>query len=218
LIRLVAVAWGVVAAAGVLAVDHRLAARQRARTMRPARRERRWRRWAALDRVPQLRSVVRVLAAPVRRRSEARRERALLAELPIGVDLVGVAIGAGCTAYQAVTIAARWSPPHMAAVLGEIDRQIALGATFDVALRDTGARAPTVRSLTEALRTTTRLGAPTLATLARVAREVRSAVRRRAESRARTVPVRLLFPLVFCILPAFALLTVVPVLLDGVHL
>ncbi len=41
-------------------------------------------------------------------------------------------------------------------------------------------------------------------------------MRRRAEARARTVPVRLLFPLVFCVLPAFVLLTVVPVLLDGI--
>jgi tight adherence protein C len=217
LIPLVAGAWGVIAAAGVLALDRRLAATQRARAMRPARGPRRTTRRLAVARVPQLAVATRVLGAPVRRRRAARREREVVAELPVGVDLVGVAVGAGCTAYQAVTIAARWCPPHMAAVLGEIDRQVALGSTFDAALRDTGARAPGVRGLTEALRTTTRLGAPTLATLARVARDVRADVRRRAEARARTVPVRLLFPLVFCILPAFALLTVVPVLLDGVH-
>ena len=34
-----------------------------------------------------------------------------------------------------------------------------------------------------------------------------------AEARARTVPVRLLFPLVLTVLPAFVLLTVVPVVL-----
>jgi len=33
--------------------------------------------------------------------------------------------------------------------------------------------------------------------------------------RARTVPVRLLFPLVFLVLPAFGLLTVVPALLTS---
>jgi hypothetical protein len=44
---------------------------------------------------------------------------------------------------------------------------------------------------------------------------VRADVRRRAEARARTVPVRLCFPLVACILPAFALLTVAPAVLAG---
>ena len=34
---------------------------------------------------------------------------------------------------------------------------------------------------------------------------------------ARTVPVRLCFPLVFCVLPAFALLTVVPAVFSGFH-
>jgi hypothetical protein len=45
--------------------------------------------------------------------------------------------------------------------------------------------------------------------------EQRTTLRRRAEARARTVPVRLLFPLVFLVLPAFALLTVVPAVLGG---
>jgi tight adherence protein C len=53
------------------------------------------------------------------------------------------------------------------------------------------------------------------ATLARLSSEARADLRRRAEARARTVPVRLLFPLVFLVLPAFGLLTVAPVLLDG---
>jgi len=39
-----------------------------------------------------------------------------------------------------------------------------------------------------------------------------TARRRNAEIAARRVPIKLLFPLVFCVLPSFALLTVVPVL------
>jgi pilus assembly protein TadC len=74
-----------------------------------------------------------------------------------------------------------------------------------------------MRTLTEALRTTARLGAPVAPALARVASEVRADVRRRAEARARTIPVRLCFPLVGCVLPAFACLTVVPVVLDGLR-
>jgi Flp pilus assembly protein TadB len=132
------------------------------------------------------------------------------------VDLVGVAIGAGCTTYQAVVAAARWSPRRISAVLSDIERRVTVGLSLDAALQQAGALTPPVSRLTEALRTSARLGSPALASLTRLAHEIRADVRRRAEARARTVPVRLLFPLVFCILPAFALLTVVPVFFDGI--
>ena len=74
-----------------------------------------------------------------------------------------------------------------------------------------------MRPLADALRTSARLGSPAAPALARLAAEVRADVRRRAEARARTVPVRLCFPLVACVLPAFALLTVAPVVLGGLR-
>ena len=76
---------------------------------------------------------------------------------------------------------------------------------------------PILRPLADALRTSARLGTPAAPSLGRLATEVRADVRRRAEARARTVPVRLCFPLVVCVLPAFGLLTVVPVVLAGLH-
>jgi hypothetical protein len=51
--------------------------------------------------------------------------------------------------------------------------------------------------------------------LARLAAEQRAELRRHAEANARRVPVRFLFPLVFVVLPAFGLLTVIPTLLAG---
>jgi tight adherence protein B len=58
-----------------------------------------------------------------------------------------------------------------------------------------------------------RSGAPIGAALGRLAASTRAQSRRRAMARARTVPVRLLFPLVLLVLPAFLLLTVAPVVL-----
>jgi hypothetical protein len=86
----------------------------------------------------------------------------------------------------------------------------------DEMLREMARRAPGARALADTLRTSTRLGSPAAPALARLASEVRADLRRRAEARARTVPVRLCFPLVGCILPAFALLTVVPAVVAGV--
>ncbi|HSH59547.1 MAG TPA: type II secretion system F family protein, partial [Acidimicrobiales bacterium] len=60
-------------------------------------------------------------------------------------------------------------------------------------------------------------GAPLAASLDRIADHVRRQRRRRAEEAARKVPVMLLFPLVVCILPAFALLTVAPLIAGALH-
>ena len=57
-----------------------------------------------------------------------------------------------------------------------------------------------------------RYGVPLAPSLDRLGAELRLDRRRGAERDARRVPVRLLGPLVACVLPAFALLTVVPLL------
>jgi tight adherence protein C len=72
-----------------------------------------------------------------------------------------------------------------------------------------------VRPLVRALTSSERYGVPLRDALDRLAVEVRLDRRRRAEEAARRVPVKLLFPLVLCVLPAFALLTVVPLLVGA---
>jgi tight adherence protein C len=61
------------------------------------------------------------------------------------------------------------------------------------------------------------LGSSLAGEVARLASDVREGRRALAAERARTAPVKMLFPLVFLILPAFLLLTVVPVLLSTVR-
>ena len=216
MILAVAFGWGIVSAGAVLGLSRRIEITRRARAMATRSRRPMPRVFARALAHPVCVTVRSVVGAPLRQRRARRHDDAVLTELPIAVDLVGVAVGAGCSTFQAVAVAARWSPPRLAVVLGEVGRATAIGASFDDALVGAGASAPNVRRLTETLRTSTRLGSPASASLARLAQEVRADVRRRAEARARTVPVRLLFPLVFCVLPAFALLTVAPVLLDGI--
>ena len=170
-----------------------------------------------LRRNPLVAMIGRVASAPRLRRGERRRAGLLLRELPVVVDLVGVAVAAGCTPFHAVEHATRFGPSHTGSALRGVMQACARGRSFDEALSELGSSAPTLRSLTETLRASARLGTPAAPALGRLAAEVRADVRRRAEARARTVPVRLCFPLVLCVLPAFALLTVVPAVLSGLH-
>ena len=159
--------------------------------------------------------VGRVVGSVLTRRRTTRREAVLTQELPVLVDVLGVAIGAGCTPYLAVEVAARWSPPVSAELLTRVQRDCALGVGFADALDRAVEEHQSLANLASALLASDRYGAPVGDALERVAAEERAALRRRAEARARTVPVRLLFPLVFLVLPAFALLTVIPALLAG---
>ncbi len=67
-------------------------------------------------------------------------------------------------------------------------------------------------SITDAARDGIALGT----VLARASDDLERLGRRRAEQRAKRLPVRLLFPLVCCALPSFVLLSVVPLLAGSV--
>jgi hypothetical protein len=159
--------------------------------------------------------VWRVAAALAARAGSRRAGDALSRELPVTVDLLAVAVGAGCTPYLAVEVAAHWAPPVSAAACERVLHACALGASFEDALDGAARAQPRLRPLADALLVSDRTGAPVGPALARLATEERAALRRRAEAHARRVPVRLLFPLVFLVLPAFVLLTVVPGLAAG---
>jgi len=213
-----ALAWGALAATPLAVRARRQRVGARLRPLRPGRAEPARPRFVlARDLLTRAAASApgRVLAGVRTRHGSRRADRALDAELPVTVDLLGVAVGAGCTPYLAVDIAVRWTPPLMSARLAGVRDACALGATFADALDDLAARAPPLRPVADALLASDRLGAPVGPALARLATEQRAELRRRAEAHARRVPVRLLFPLVFVVLPAFGLLTVIPTLLAG---
>ena len=218
LVLVLGLAWGALAATPLAMRARRQCVDLRLRPLRPVRAVPERPAPVPLGRVidPLSESAVGRVLAGARARHRARRDGAALgAELPVTLDLLGVAVGAGCTPYLAVDMAARWAPPGMAARLAGVQDACALGATFAEALDDVAGRCPPLRPLVDALLASDRLGAPVGPALARLAAEQRAELRRRAETHARRVPVRLLFPLVFVVLPAFGLLTVIPTLLAG---
>jgi hypothetical protein len=159
--------------------------------------------------------VFRVVRAVRGRRGARGADAELARELPVALDLLGVAVGAGCTPYLAVEVAARWSPAPVATAFDDVLRSCMLGLDFESSLDAMARATPRLRPLADALLATDRLGVPVGPVLARLAEEDRTSLRRAAEAHARRIPVRLLFPLVFLVLPAFVLLTVVPGLAAG---
>ncbi|HEX3393728.1 MAG TPA: type II secretion system F family protein [Acidimicrobiales bacterium] len=149
---------------------------------------------------------------------ERRRLAALAADLPDVVDLLTLAVGAGLTVGLAVAHVARRGSGPLTAELRQVIEDVTLGRRLADALDDLPTRAgEAVRPLVGALVASERYGAPLVTSLERLADEVRRDRRRRAEEAARKVPVKLLFPLVACTLPAFGLLTVAPLIASAVR-
>jgi tight adherence protein C len=151
-------------------------------------------------------------------RAEKRRLAALAADLPDVVDLLVLAVGAGLTVHLAVAAVGRRAGGPLGAELRRVIDEVALGRRLADALDDVPKRAgESVRPLSSTLASAERYGAPLVASLERLATEVRRDRRRHAEESARKLPVKLLFPLVACTLPAFALLTVAPLIAGAIR-
>jgi tight adherence protein C len=159
-------------------------------------------------------------ALPALRAGQARRrhEAAVVAALPEAVDLLHVAVGAGLSVGHAVAVVGPRVPGPLGDELERVVHETGRGRRLADALDALPGRAGEgTRALVGALTAAERYGAPLAAGLERLAAEVRADNRRRAEAAARTVPVKLLFPLVLCILPAFGLLTVAPLVASALR-
>jgi tight adherence protein C len=156
---------------------------------------------------------------PATKRSRARRARAIDAEVPQLLDLLAVASSAGLSAPLALRRASEAVYGPLADELRHVLRASDLGARWRDELGAMAARVGSadLRRAVAALGRTETLGASLATSTADLAASVRAARRSATTQRARTAPVKMLFPLVFLILPAFLLLTVVPVLLSTVR-
>jgi pilus assembly protein TadC len=149
----------------------------------------------------------------VRARAQRRARVAIAVALPDVIDLFVVAIGAGLTATLAVRQLAALAPAPFGLAFTEVGRRVDRGQRLADALDALPERLgePT-RPLVAAIGGAERYGAPLGPALELLAHDARRERRRQAEERARTLPVKLCFPLVCCVLPAFVLLTIAPLL------
>ena len=149
-------------------------------------------------------AVVRSRAGRRRRSDELRRV------LPETLDVLSLAVRAGLVPAEALALAARASAAPLDRILrGAFDRLRRGGAWDDVVEQLGRGLGPEGRGLVLLLGGEG--GAPLADGLDRVAAELRDRRRRDVQRRAQRLPVTVLAPLVSCILPAFFLITIVPV-------
>ena len=160
-------------------------------------------------RVPDL-----VVARLARRRLE-RADR----EIPVLLDLLAVATSAGLPPQLAFRRAVDAAEGPLAEELRPVLNATDLGGRWGDELGAVSERLglPDLRRVVAALTRAQALGSSLADEISRLASDVRERRRTAATERARAAPVKMLFPLVFLVLPAFLLLTVVPVLVTTVQ-
>ena len=152
-------------------------------------------------------------------RTDARRRRAMDAEIPQLLDLLAAGSAAGLSAVvglqRSVSVLRGPLGAELRASLDAVD----LGARWREELATVTERLalPDLRRAVAVLTRTETLGSSLTEATRELAAEVRGSRRAAVAERARAAPVKMLFPLVFLVLPAFLLLTVVPVLLTTVE-
>ena len=148
-------------------------------------------------------------------RAAGARLRRIDREIPQFLDLLAAASLAGLSAPAAFRRAASGLRGPLADELGVVTSAVDVGERWGEQLADLAERLqlPDLETTVTVIARTERLGTSLSDSVRGLASDVREARRARAAERARTAPVKMLFPLVFMVLPAFLLLTVVPVLI-----
>ncbi len=150
-----------------------------------------------------------------RRRRRARRTGDITDGLADVIDLFAMSLLSGNNIAASTTQVGIWIDGELGAAFRQCSHQVDRGRTIADALEELPDRlGPQLRPLIGALVASERYGASITQNLAQLAVDSRADRRRRSEAAARRLPVALLFPLVTCVLPAFLVVTVVPVVID----
>jgi len=152
-------------------------------------------------------------------RTARRRQARIDAQVPELVELLVAGTQAGLPPATAFVRSAALVPAPLGDEVRRAAAQVDLGVPWRAALDEAVRRtdAPAFGSMARALARAQRLGGSVHGSLRTIVAELRTERRVRAEELARRAPVKMLFPLVFLILPAFLLLTVGPVLLSTIR-
>jgi tight adherence protein C len=153
------------------------------------------------------------------RNAGSKRQARIQALLPDALDLLTVCVEAGLGFDAALGQVARNTGGPLAAEFARALQEMQIGASRGQALRAMVARTtvPELRAFVSALVQAGELGIAVTMVLREQASQMRLRRRQRAEEKAQKVPVKILFPLIFCLFPALFVVILGPGLLMIAH-
>jgi tight adherence protein C len=145
-------------------------------------------------------------------RAGATRQDAVRAAAPDAIDMLTICVEAGLGFDAALSQVARNTTGPVAADFARLLREMQLGRSRVAAFGDFAARttAPEIKAFVSALIQADRLGVPVASVLREQSAQMRVRRRQRAEEAAMKVPVKIIFPVLFCIFPAFFVIVIGP--------
>jgi tight adherence protein C len=151
-------------------------------------------------------------------RQRARFQQELIADaLPDGIDMLMLLIHSGCTPVRAFEQLRTLGSPSLWPAVDELLHRLQRGQSLSMAMGVLGeSLGPHMMSVVDALRSADHYGTALGPSLDRISDHLVRARQQRLEIAARTLSVRITFPLVLCILPAFALGALGPVVIGAI--
>jgi tight adherence protein C len=152
--------------------------------------------------------------------SGLKRQTRIRAELPDAMDMLSVCVEAGLGFDAALAQVARNTTGPLASELARALQEMNIGKSRPEALRSMAGRttAPELRAFVSTLVQASELGISVATVLREQAKEMRLRRRQRAEEQAQKVPVKILFPLMFCLFPALFVVIMGPGVITVSHL
>jgi tight adherence protein C len=140
------------------------------------------------------------------------RTQQMAKDLPDALDLLTISVESGMAFDSAVSQVARNTTGPLAEEFFRLLQEMQIGLSRTEAIRAMGERSdiPELRNFASAMVQADRLGIPVANVLRVQAGEMRTKRSQRAEEMAQKVPVKILFPLVFCILPVLFIMILGP--------
>jgi tight adherence protein C len=144
------------------------------------------------------------------------RTKQMQKDLPDAIDLLTISVEAGLGFDAAMSQVARNTEGPVAGEIARLLQEMQIGMARGQAMRALGERTalPELRGFANALAQADAFGIPVGNVLRVQSREMRLKRRQRAEENAQKVAVKILFPLMFCILPTLFLMVMGPVVIN----
>jgi tight adherence protein C len=141
-----------------------------------------------------------------------KRQEAMRRAAPDALDMLTVCVEAGLGFDAGLAQVADNTSGPLAAEFSRVLKEVRLGRSRMQAFSDLADRTNVseIKSFVTALVQADRLGVPVAGVLREQAAELRMRRRQRAEEKAQKVPVKIVFPVLFCIFPVFFIIVIGP--------